>query len=339
MTPIIHSKRSFYDLLPQDKIFIGDFPYIIDRQMRGGMACVYILSRDSKITPKRLSALGYKIVLKAILPDVAETFGVELFKRELAVWSGFRHENIVWLLEIIDGGDAGWVAAMDWCIGSLRDIQEEKGKLSIIESTNIINNILDGLSYAYTKDRVHHLDVKPENILYNLDCFGKHQKNNEDDNNSLSKYRFMLSDWGIASIKQPQLNAIVGKPPSSAEVKRTLNNMGTLFYMAPERFNDGYSSSIASDVFSLGMIYLELLVGCLPFRNEIHPIHSLTSGQYYIDAQTLLNSNRIPVSVSNIILKMIAYYPTQRPQDFSELHSDIVRAWRKSNGIFHKLFN
>jgi serine/threonine-protein kinase len=56
---------------------------------------------------------------------------------------------------------------------------------------------------------------------------------------------------------------------------RTFNNMGTLFYMAPERFRRGFRSSVASDMFSLGMIMLEMLVGKLPFGEEMHPVASI----------------------------------------------------------------
>jgi serine/threonine protein kinase len=323
MTTLIHSRRSFFDLCPNDKVVVGNLHYVVSGQARGGMGCVYLLWLDPENKEQRIGALGLKLALKAVLPDAADAEGIALFKRELTVWSGFRHPNIVRLLEIVNGGDAGWVAAMDWCIGSLRDLQKERGTLSLKDSTNIIGGILDGLAYAYEQDKVLHLDLKPENILYHLD-FGRLTKDRNPDTKDLSLYRFMVSDWGIASIKQPQLNSIAGAPPSSAVAQRTFNNMGTILYMAPERFKEGFSSSLASDIFSLGMIYLELMVGTLPFRQGMHPVESLVSGQYIKDARTLMKTHRVPSPVSKIILEMISYTPNQRPSDYPALRLKIV---------------
>lgn len=340
MTPLIHQRESFFDLRSKDRVLVGDMPYIVEKQARGGMGCVYLLWQDSQNAPKRMSALGLKLALKAVLPDAADADGIALFRRELTVWSAFRHTNIVWLLEIVDGGDAGWVAAMDWCIGSLRDLQKEKGKLSLKDSTNIVGAILDGLAYAYNQDKVLHLDLKPENVLYHLD-FGRlmNATQNSDEKDSLSQYRFMVSDWGIASIKQPALNRIAGMPPSSEAVKKIFNNMGTLLYMAPERFKEGFSSSVASDVFSLGMIYLELLVGTLPFRTDMHPVQSLVSGQYLKDAQSLMQRHAVTKPIMRLILRMIAFSPRDRFSDYVSLKKELIKSWRSSNGLFSKLFH
>lgn len=340
MTPLLHQRPSFFDLRPKDRVAVGDIPYIVDKQVRGGMGCVYLLWQDFENAPKRMSALGLKLALKALLPAAADPDGIALFRGELTLWSGFRHGCIVWLLDIVDGGDAGWVAAMDWCIGSLRDVLRERGTLSLKDSTNIVGKILDGLAYAYTQDKVVHLDLKPENVLYHLDITRLLSRTrNPDAEDSLSQFRFMVSDWGIASIKQPALARIAGLPPSSQAAQRTFNNMGTLRYMAPERFKDGFSSSVASDVFSLGMIYFELLVGTFPFRQDMHPLQALVTGQYLKDVQELMSAHSVPKPINNVILRMIAYDPRERFSNYAELRQELIKAWRKSNSFFGKLFN
>ena len=148
----------------------------------------------------------------------------------------------------------------------------------------------------------------------------------------------MVSDWGIASIKQPGLNRIAGLPPSSQGAQSTFNNMGTLIYMAPERFEDGYSSSVASDVFSLGMIYFELLVGILPFRQDVHPVQSLVTGQYLKDVQVLMKAHSVPKSVNSLILRMIAYNPRERISNYTDLQKELIKAWRNANGFFGGIF-
>lgn len=316
---------------------IGDMPYIVEGAARGGMGFVFLLWKDTQNAPARMSALGLKVALKAILPDAADAEGIALFKRELTVWSGLRHFNIVWLLEIVDAGDAGWVAAMDWCSGSLRDLMTERGPFPLRDATKILVGLIDGLSYAYKQDRVHHLDLKPENVLYHLD-FNRLMEKDQPDEASLEKFRFMLADWGIASIKQPKLNAIAGMPPSADAALRTFNNMGTLIYMAPERFLSGYTSSTASDVFSLGIMYLEMITGERPFRNGMHPVEALVSGRYLKDASTIMKQASIPMSVGQLILDMIAFSPQNRPSDYSALGHKLLRSWKKANGIFSRTF-
>lgn len=196
---------------------IGDMPYIAEKSARGGMGFVMLLRMDLGKAPQRFSAHGIKVALKSVLPDAADEEGIALFKRELTVWSAFRDPNIVWLNEILDGGRDGWIAAMDWCIGSLRDILNERKHLPLKEATDILGDVLHGVSYAYDQDQVLHLDLKPENILYNFDI-GRASQCSRD---ILHTSRFMVSDWGIASIKQPRLNAVAVLPPSSQAAMRT----------------------------------------------------------------------------------------------------------------------
>ncbi|MFK5924944.1 MAG: serine/threonine-protein kinase [Verrucomicrobiota bacterium] len=338
MTHLEHARDSFFDLRPKDKVLVDQMPYIVDSEARGGMGCILLLWKDSERVQHSLSAFGLKLALKAVLPEVADEDGIALFRRELTVWSAFQHANIVRLLAIVDGGDAGWIAAMDWCPGSLRDILDERGALSVEDATNVIGNLSDGLSHAYTQDQVLHLDLKPENVLYHLD-FARLMSESKVAEDSLSQYRFMVSDWGIASIKQPQLNAIAGLPPTAAAAQRTFNNMGTLLYMAPERFKEGYSSSIPSDMFSLGMMYLEMLVGHLPFRQHVHPVQSLITGQYLQDSTLLLKRKKVPKPIVSVILSLIAFTPAERPQSYPIFRKQLVRASSKTNGIFSKIFN
>ena len=284
-----------------------------------------------------MSALGLKVALKAILPEAADAEGIALFKRELTVWAGLRHPNIVSLVEIVDGGDAGWVAAMHWCPGSLRDVMTQRGKLPLQDATMILANLIDGLAHAYRQDKVHHLDMKPENVLYHMDLIRLMEKK-KIENDSLDNFRFMVADWGIASIKQPKLNAIAGMPPSSESALRTFNNMGTLVYMAPERFLRGYTSSSRSDIFSLGMMYLEMLTGKHPFQSGVNPVETLLSGRYIIDATSLLKQSGTPMSIGQLILEMIAFSPQNRPSDYSILGQRLLRASKKSKGIFSRTF-
>lgn len=338
MNSLIHSRGSFFGLRPNDDVKIGNLTYVVEKMTRGGMGCIYLLCLDTKRSPQSTGALGLKLALKAILPNSADIRGLALFKRELTVWAGFRHCNIVWLLEIIDGGDAGWIAAMDWCIGSLRDYLNEKGKLSIADCGFVMTQLIDGLAYAYGQDRVIHLDLKPENILYHINVDRFFFKNSRKEA-AIEKFKFMISDWGISSIKQSAVNSIAGSIPVGGDSKHTFNNMGTFYYMAPERFKQGYSSTVASDVFSLGIMYFEMLTGIMPFSVDIHPVKSLISGQYILNAELIMKKQGIPTHVSHLVLEMIAYDPGNRPSDYAYLRGRIVSETDRTNKFLYRIFN
>lgn len=119
---------------------------------------------------------------------------------------------------------------------------------------------------------------------------------------------------------------------------RTFNNMGTVFYMAPERFRQGFRSSRASDVFSLGMIYLELLTGTKPFRESVHPVESLLTGGYFRDAETLMSQSALPQSIRRLILSMLAPNPSDRPQDYKTLRTLMIKAYSTTIGFLAKIF-
>jgi serine/threonine protein kinase len=334
MTPLHHDGETLYKLKRGQRACIGDRPYIVKKQARGGMGFLHFLDLDAANAPSKFSVHGLHVAIKSILPTAIDAESVSLFRRELVVWSGLQFGTIVGLNEILDAGRDGWVAAMNWYPGSLRDYISGTGRTNLPDAIHVIHDVLEGLEYAYDKDKIIHLDLKPENILYDFDI-DRMKRRGE---NSFQSRIFMVADWGIASIKQPQLNAIAGMPPSHQASVKTLNNMGTILYMAPERFVKGYRSSLASDVFSLGMIFLELVTGKLPFRNGCPPVETLLSLSYFPDAAALLKAEDIPAPTRRLILSMIAPDPSERPTCYAELRQSLISAFRRTQGFFSRFF-
>ncbi|MGO8836342.1 MAG: protein kinase domain-containing protein [Limisphaerales bacterium] len=224
--------------------------------------------------------------------------------------------------------------------GSLRDHISTAGRTSLPNALHILHDVLEGLAYAYEKDKVIHIDLKPENILCDFD----EDRVTRHGENSFMARIFKVGDWGIASIKQPQLDAIAGMPPSHEECVKTLNNMGTILYMAPERFVRGYRSSIASDVFSLGMIFLELVTGKLPFQPDCSPVETLLSFSYHTEAvfQEFKNEPENPRHLSFLtdvalrlgagevgktILETVIEQNEHMPLDLTGVYTDLGRIW------------
>jgi serine/threonine protein kinase len=330
MTPLRHECGTLYELDKGQKVRIGNDPYIVQKRSRGGMGFLLFLEIEGTNPPSRF-VHGLRVAIKSVLPTAEST---ALFRRELVVWSGLKISTIVALNEILDAGRDGWVAAMNWYPGSLRDHIAGTGITALPDAIHVVHDVLSGLAYAYGKDGVLHLDLKPENILYQLDI-DRMKRRGED---SLQAHRFMVADWGIASIKQPQLNAIAGMPPSDEACAKTLNNMGTILYMAPERFIRGYRSSVASDVFSLGMIFLELVTGKLPFRKNCPPMETLLSFSYFADADALLRAVDVPAATRRLVLSMLEPNPAERPASYEDLQKSLISAFRRTGGFFNRFF-
>lgn len=339
MTPITYTRESINDLQPRDVVLVGDVEYTIERNIRGGMGLV-LLATKSPTTSVRIkySSLGGRVALKAPLVGDSPNTEMAVFKRELTIWAGFRQNNIVPLLDVLHGEDGNFLAAMDWHAGSLRDLIREKHQFSLSESLHIIKCMLSGLFYANEKDKVLHLDIKPENVLYRRSSFGdmadsKHK-------GEVIKYVFMVSDWGIASVKSASLSSILERRPT-ASLENTYNNMGTIHYMAPERFRTGTPSSTASDIYSLGMVFYELLTGSLPIsQNAIlaYQVREITSLVYYQSAQSKMCNCDIPIEYVRVILSMIHPEPEKRPISYHELYNTLITAGRKANNLFKRIF-
>jgi serine/threonine protein kinase len=185
-----HNKTSLGELDVGDAVHIGETHYRVRRVAHGGMGIVLLLELEAGQPQTDFSVHGLRVAVKSVLPERIGQENIALFRRELTVWAGLLHPNVVGLNEILDAGRDGWVAAMNWCEGSLRDRLPPARKVPAEHATMILLDLVEGLAYAQQKDGVVHLDVKPENVLYTNDIKRLLQYAEGDDR----RYRFMLSD-------------------------------------------------------------------------------------------------------------------------------------------------
>jgi serine/threonine-protein kinase len=163
-----------------------------------------------------------------------DRFSTHKFLRELRFLLSLQHENIV-TCHAMEQTATGRYLVMDYCEGgTLRNLLEEDIKLNPLLGLDLITQILAGLAQAHEHEIVH-CDIKPENILLTVNAAGWTAK---------------ISDFGIARLSQEM------------DVE-DFSNTGSPAYMAPERFYGQYS--IASDLYAVGVLLFELLVGRRPF--------------------------------------------------------------------------
>jgi predicted Ser/Thr protein kinase len=210
---------------------------------RGGMGFVF---------KARQPHLDRYVALK-LLPDrlAKDPQFAERFGREGRVLAKLNHPNIV---SVFDFGQAGgfYFLLMEYVDGvNLREAMRA-GKFSPAEALAIVPKICEALQYAHEQG-VLHRDIKPENIL--LDTKG----------------RVKIADFGIAKL--------IGEGPGSFTLTGTGAALGTPHYMAPEQLEKPGEVDHRADIYSLGVVFYEMLTGELPIGRFAAPSAKTTIDQ------------------------------------------------------------
>jgi eukaryotic-like serine/threonine-protein kinase len=201
--------------------------YLISQELgAGGMGTVY-LATDRK------HERG--VAIKVLRPALAHTIGIERFLREIQVLARLQHPHIITL---IDSGEVDGIPyyVMPHVEGeSLQTLIDRQGPLPIDEAARIAREIADGLHYAHQHGVIHR-DIKPANIL-------------------MSDGHAMISDFGIAAALD---HAVMGR------ITETGISLGSPLYMSPEQAAGERDLDPRSDIYSLGCMLYEMLVGTAP---------------------------------------------------------------------------
>ncbi len=201
--------------------------YRIERELgAGGMATVY-LAQDLKH--------DRKVAVKVLRPELAAVIGAERFLAEIKTTANLQHPHI---LPLHDSGEAdGFLFyVMPYVEGeSLRDRISREHQLPVPEAVRISREVASALDYAH-RHRVIHRDIKPENIL-------------------LHDGSALVADFGIA----------LAVSSAGSRMTETGMSLGTPHYMSPEQAMGEREITARSDVYALGCVTYEMLVGEPPF--------------------------------------------------------------------------
>ena len=237
----------------------------------GGMGAVY------KARQKGLDRL---VALK-ILP---EEFGHDVkfalrFTREARTLAKLNHPNIVSVHEFGNVEDV-YYFLMEFVDGStLRDVVGT-GQLEPEQALAIVPHLCDALQFAHDQGIVHR-DIKPENILMAKDGTVK------------------IADFG--------LSRIVGNGNPATELTQTNQVLGTPRYMAPEQFEGSSRVDHRADIYSLGVVFYEMLTGELPIGRFDPPSRRV----------------KVDVRLDEVVLRTLEKEPLRRYQAASEIKSDL----------------
>ena len=203
--------------------------YRVERELgAGGMATVY-LAEDLKH--------HRKVAIKVLRPELAAVIGAERFLAEIRTTANLQHPHI---LALIDSGDTDGMLwyVMPYVEGeSLRDRITREKQLPVADAVRIATEVAGALDYAH-RHGVIHRDIKPENIL-------------------LHDGSALVADFGIA---------LAASSGAGTRMTETGMSLGTPHYMSPEQAMGEREITARSDVYALGCITYEMLVGEPPFN-------------------------------------------------------------------------
>jgi len=238
---------------------------------RGGMGAVY------KARQPRLDRL---VALKILAPEKQNDLQfAERFEREARALARLNHPNIV---TVFDFGEVSgrFYLLMEFVDGlTLRQLLQT-GKIAPAEALNIVPKICEALQFAHEHGIVHR-DIKPENIL--LDKQG----------------RVKIADFGIAKI--------AGLEATDISLTGARDVMGTPHYMAPEQLEKPLTVDHRADIYSLGVVFYEMLTGELPLGKFAPP-----SQKVHVD-----------VRLDEVVLHALEKEPARRYQHASQVKTAV----------------
>lgn len=266
---------------------------IVRRLGRGGMGLVYEAEQEG---------LRRRVALKVIEADAATPDSLRRFQHEAELLARLQHPGIAQIYESGQFDDCGQMRP--FLVMELVDgvpVTTYARALDLRSRIDLLARICDAVQHAHQRGVIHR-DLKPSNILAEPDG------------------RPRILDFGVA-------RAIDGHTLATSMHTGAGQLVGTLAYMSPEQAA-GATNDIdtRSDIYALGVLGYEMLVGRLPHDPRGHPMHEVARTIIEVDPPSPRSVDRsLSGDVDVILRKALAKRPVDRYQSASELASDLRR--------------
>ena len=248
--------------------------YRVDRELgAGGMATVY-LAHDLKHERD--------VAIKVLHPDLGAAFGGERFLSEIRTTARLQHPHI---LPLLDSGEADGLLyyVMPLVTGeTLRARLERDRQWPIADAVLIAREVADALQYAHSLGVIHR-DIKPENIL-------------------LQNGHALVADFGIALAVQTA---------GGQRMTQTGLSLGTPQYMSPEQAMGERTIDARSDIYALGAMTYEMLVGEAPFTGP--SVQAIVARVLTEEPRSIsVQRKAVPAGVEAAVLRALEKLPADR---------------------------
>ncbi len=232
---------------------------------------------------------GRTVALKVFLEKEEKEEPDELstgrFDLEAEVLAGMAHPSVVEHVAHGVSEDGVRYLAMEWLEGEDLSARLARGRLAIADATTVVRRVASALGAAHARGVVHR-DVKPSNVfLTGFEISGA-----------------KLIDFGIARVR------------GGARFTKHGEALGTPAYMAPEQARGAREIDARADVFSLGCVFFECLVGKPPFWAD-HPLAVMAKILLDETPDVLELRPEVPPELVEILNRMLAKDPAARPED------------------------
>lgn len=267
-----------------EKILAGRY-VLVEQIGVGGMAIVYrAIDRNT----------GHSVAVKVLKPEFnRDAEFVSRFQREAEAASKMTHHNIVNLLDVGMDGENRYLI-MEYVRGkTLKEVIQEKGRLSAPVAVQITIRILSALQHAHQNGIIHR-DIKPQNILVHADGHIK------------------VADFGIARMA------------NSSTLTRGDSVMGSVHYFSPEQAQ-GKGTDVTSDLYSVGVTLYEMLTGRVPFDGD-SPVAIAMQHLHAAPEPIQRYAPDVPDAICHVCMKAMEKDPQYRYRSAREMASELRMA-------------
>jgi len=270
--------------------------YRIEEELGGGGMSRVFLAEET--------ALGRKVVVKVLPPEMAAGVNIERFRREIQLAASLQHPHIVPLHAAGQAGDLFYYT-MPLVEGeSLRAKLAREGELPVAETVRILRDVVDALAYAHAHGVVHR-DIKPDNVLIS----GEHA---------------VVMDFGVA------------KAVSAASGEATLTSLGvalgTPAYMAPEQAAADPHVDHRADLYAVGAMAYEMLCGRPPFSG-MTPQAMLAAHVTQVPQPISGQRPAVPQALNALVMRCLEKKPADRVQRAAELLGQLQAMTTPTGGM------
>jgi len=261
----------------------------------------------SSVFVARDNALGRAVVIKVLPLELAATVSVDRFKREIMLSAALQHPHIVPVLSAGEtspsDGESSAVRLpffiMPFVEGESLRARLSRGPLSVREAVSILKDVARALVYAHGRGIIHR-DIKPDNIL-------------------LSSGSATVTDFGVAKAITASRE---GTRPASTTRTGTITlvgtSIGTPAYMAPEQAAGDPSTDHRADLYALGIVGYEMLVGTPPFHGRA-PQQLLAAQLTEAPAPIASRRYDVPEALASLLMRLLEKDPGKRPKTAAEV--------------------